>query len=217
MICNSKKKMSEIEGSNNLVPDGLIQSIKNYISIHIKNFKINYEQISETDIEQSYNNQLSSFFNANLSNEIFQFQHEYQRENSRKPDIAVLIKELVLKSDYLSIFDIECKRLNTKLSHVKQYVSEETGGIERFKKNLHGTDLSHSAMIAYVETETFDFWFQKINSWIDKEITKDNSFWNETDYLFKNNNKLYSKHLRHNKTAIELQHFWIDISKQDSN
>lgn len=37
------------------------------------------------------------------------------------------------------------------MQNKKEDVSGNTGGIERFKKNLHGTDLKYSAMIGYIE------------------------------------------------------------------
>jgi len=73
-----------------------------------------------------------------------------------------------------SFFDIECKRINSKLSqqHVSQYVLDTTGGIQRFKLNKHGVDLPQSAMIGCVKTNNFDFFHKKVNSLILVIVTK---------------------------------------------
>jgi hypothetical protein len=214
MLNNQLRSNSGIDAKNNFEPHGVIFKIIQFISIHLQNFKINKSQIDPKNIEESYNNQLSMYLNAKKSDETFQFQHEFIRTNSRKPDIGVPLKAQVLMSDYESVFDIECKRLNTQLSKVKQYVSGNTGGIERFKRNLHGTDLPHSAMIGYIENETNDYWFNEINGWIKNQINFDNIFWTENEYLSETDYLYFkSEHQRINSLSekISLFHFFHRI------
>ena len=91
------------------------------------------------------------------------------------------------------------------------------GGIQRFKNNVHGKNLPYSVMIGYVQSNTFDFWENKIKSWINELIEKDGQFWNKSDLLIECNNsnckKFISKHSRLNcDNIIELHHFWIYIN-----
>ncbi|MDY0015726.1 MAG: hypothetical protein RBS13_05900 [Bacteroidales bacterium] len=93
-----------------------------------------------------------------------------------------------------------------------QYVSGKTGGIQRFKENKHGVGLLYSAMIGYIEIEDFNFWHNKVISWISEK----------TEHLktieIKEIAKLKSKHKRNiEKTPIELIHFWLDLTNQHNN
>jgi type I restriction enzyme M protein len=66
---------------------------------------------------------------------VFSFHNAPHQPNSKEPDIGTVTRTRVLNGNYNSIFDIECKRLNSTLTHVKEYVSGHTGGIERFNKD----------------------------------------------------------------------------------
>lgn len=172
---------------------GTVKTIIKYIYKRLPDFKINYNQVIKGKEEESYNNQLSMYLNACDDFKAFVFQNEYKRNH--KPDIGLGIRTEILSGNYESVFDIECKRLNTNLQHVKQYVSGKTGGIERFKHNQHGTDLPYSAMIGYVEDKDSNYWFHEINSWINKKIKEDNKFWHENEFLI-NKRCLISSHYR---------------------
>ncbi len=203
-----KEKVPSIKG--NLKYPKLINTVIVFIETNLLNFRINFDEIDkkDTDIEPSYNNQLSKYFNACLTNETFQFQHEDKKKNKSRPDIGMQIKATVLQGSYKSFFDIECKRLNTSMKHVNQYVYGKTGGIERFKQNLHGADLEDSAIIGYIENETPDFWLQKINYWIEKQIVKNDIFWSNKDKLIKIENQYISNHQKVNNKFIKIIHFW---------
>ena len=213
------KKKSKKKTDDNFKGDEVILKIIQFIPIHLLNFKINYKEIDKNDnnLESSYNNQLSKYLNACIVRETFQFQHEDKKKNKRRPDIGVPIKAQVLQSNYKSVFDIECKRLNTLMSHVKQYVASVkpngTGGIERFKRNLHGTDLKYSAMIGYIENKNSEFWLNEINSWIKDHSKKDNKFWTDNELLKIQDQNYYSSHKRINSKIkeINLYHFFKEI------
>lgn len=216
MLFNNLPQDTGISIENNFEKHEVIQKIIQFIPIQLIKFQINQNQIDQSDIEGSYNNQLSMYLNACITNEAFQFQHEFKRSNRRRPDIGVAIKTQILLSNYESVFDIECKRLNTSMQphHVKRYVSgetRETGGIERFKRNLHGTNLENSAMIGYIENKTTNFWFEKINSWIENKINEDNEFWKDTELIKNINQNYYSTHKRINAitNSINIFHFFI--------
>lgn len=162
----SNRQTKENKQKDNFKPEGVVLSILSFINSNLPFFVVNKEQVNPNKIESSYNSQLAMFFNARRSMEVFLFQNSPEQENGRIPDIGVPTIQSIINNNYESIFDIECKRLNTQLSHVKQYVSGNTGGIQRFKLNQHGVNLPYSAMIAYVEDETSEYWFEQINMWI---------------------------------------------------
>ena len=120
-----------------------------------------------------------------------------------------------------NIFVFEAKRLDNTLekSREREYVIGLTGGIERFKKEKHAKDLLHAGMIGYVQTDDFNTWENKINTWISDEIIKPSSstlIWDNTDKLFKKNQttqitKYTSSHICISKKQINLTHLWINL------
>ena len=126
-------------------------------------------------------------------------------------------------------FTIEAKRLTTALSNnrEKEYITGNdstklSGGIERFKHNVHGIDLTESALIAYVQKENPTYWFNKINKWINQLITKeiDSTLnWASIDLLvntcgFKDSRlvKFVSISEKIDKTKISLNHYFVDLT-----
>ncbi|OFX31484.1 MAG: hypothetical protein A2X08_16390 [Bacteroidetes bacterium GWA2_32_17] len=192
--------------------DGRIISLLNFLENFLPIFPEKYVK-NIKDSEWELNQELFSFLDIYARNYAFQLIPEYRHKNKSKPDFG--IKEL--KSDETGIyiydqksehfFDIECKRLYDTTKS-KQYVSGKTGGIQRFKENKHGVGLLYSAMIGYIEIEDFNFWHNKVNSWISEK----------TEYLkpveIKKIAKYKSTHKRNiEKTSIELIHFWLNFNK----
>lgn len=121
-------------------------------------------------------------------------------------------------------FVIEAKRLPTPGSRrEKEYVIGNLGGIERFKKEVHGQELRDniSAMIGYIQTNTANHWHNEVNSWIEEQIEicfNSEITWNSQDKLIKGAhfqkdlvNKFISYHQRINLADITLLHYWIDL------
>lgn len=111
---------------------------------------------------------------------------------------------------------IEGKRLHDK--NDKQYVSGNTGGIARFKRNQHGQNLNKACMVGYMENESFTFWRERVNQWIGKEKSKSSDLlWLEDETLSEPAEisatlaRCSSCHQRISNTEIELQHFWVDV------
>ena len=117
------------------------------------------------------------------------------------------------------LFVVEAKLLPapSPISREQEYVkgNKNNGGIERFKTGKHGTGLHKCGMLGFVEQETFDFWKQRINTWISNlSITDD--FWQtdeiltevetETDFAV-----LQSIAHRKPQKNIYLHHLWINI------
>jgi len=211
MISDQKEAIDN--NADNFEIEGIIISIILFLKKHLPSFLVNFNTINPERIEDGYNNQLSMFLNAKLTLEIFQFQHQYERDNKKKPDIGVPITSKILQGDYNSIFDIECKRLNSALVHKKQYVCGATGGIERFKRNEHGTNLISSAIIGYLEDNSVDYWIEKINSWIKNEMINDESFWCNEEYLKEvEQNYCISTHHRITNNSIKLHHLFYTVN-----
>ncbi len=186
--------------------DGKIISLLNFLELHLPDFPSKMKVVENTD-ERIINQKLLRFFSGQNSLFIFIPENlDEKGENISKPDFGVYEKIKVADYNQQRFFDIECKRLYDTTKS-KQYVSGNTGGIQRFKENKHGINLPYSAMIGYVEIENFNFWHKKVNSWISEK---------EEHLQFVEINriaKLKSIHLKNKeKTKIELIHFWVNIN-----
>ena len=209
----SDKQVQLNKSKDNFRPEGIIFSILNFLSSNLPLFVVNKSQINPNKIESSYNNQLSMFLNARRSMEAFLFQNSPEQDNGRIPDIGVFLIKSIVCNNYESIFDIECKRLNTQLSHVKQYVCGNTGGIQRFKLNQHGRNLSYSAMIGYVENQSSEYWFEQINIWItDLCNNKPVSIWSINECPIKTDKEYFISNHPKEKGSIRLFHFLKQIN-----
>ena len=210
MQADKKKTNSNRTVRSDFTKDGKVISALNFLEKYLPLFPEKFVK-NVTHDEWDLNLALFEFLNLNLGNYLFQLIPEQRNVNNGKPDFGV--KEVKLDSvgskfyDQKAehFFDIECKRLNGK--HY-DYVSGNTGGIQRFKDNKHGVDLPQSAMIGYVETKSFSFWQNKVNSWIS----------DKNEYLKLINiqkiAKYKSTHKRRFSTidTIELLHYWINIT-----
>lgn len=149
----------------------------------------------------------------------FIFKGEYMDKSidkNTKVDIAIIYTETY---ETTAFFTIEAKRLRYPKKETKHYVCGDTGGIERFKRELHGKDLSQSAMIGYVEEGKFDDWLVIINYLIKKlceSNKKDSIQWSESDLLKPLNVNVHlaqysSEHFRISSTPIFLTHLWVKM------
>ena len=153
--------------------------------------------------------------------------------NSRRDDIGVraiegITIDTISYPDNKPFFVLEAKRLDSKIGkkRKKEYVVGrvdgdkyiDSGGIERFKKEIHGVGLNYVGMIGYMQTDNFDTWFEKINTWIKEEINSPSSeglSWSNQDELKKvKKNSLFvthnSKH-KCNTKEIDMYHIWLKL------
>ncbi len=173
------------------------------------------------------------------SNHPFYFHHGYleQPESGHSPevDIGTIIKDegLVVSdktySQEHSFFSLEAKRLpSPEKKREREYLvsHDDTprGGVERFKRCIHGKELKYSAIIGYIQGENFDYWIVKLNSWIDQLIQDPDSMWHEDDKLVAGPKEhfyfqLLSDNPRYLKGTpvekIKLFHFWINLVPSD--
>lgn len=201
----------------------LIEFIEETLLVFQKQFK------GEVDTsEEVLNEHLGKTLNYQSKPLPFIFQQEtiqkQKKGQNRKVDIGVFKHYAETKP----FFTIEAKRLTTSLSsnREKEYVTGNdstklSGGIERFKHNVHGTDLTESALIAYVQKESPTHWFDKINKWINQLINKEIESilnWTSNDFLtntcgFKDVRlaKFVSISEKTDRTKISLNHYFVNL------
>jgi len=162
---------------------------------------------------------------------------ETERGDSPSVDMGVISKQeegVVIGSKCFSnketFFSMEAKRLcKITAAREKEYLIgriekgkyKVCGGIERFKKEIHGKGLQYGAMIGYVQEYDFDYWYDSINSWVDELITGtiDNAMtWTEKDklsiiYKRQKTAKFKSENSRE-KGSIFLFHLWVNLVKR---
>jgi hypothetical protein len=94
-----------------------------------------------------------------------------------------------------------------------------SGGMERFKQEIHGKNLTHVGMIGYMQTDDFDSWLKKINTYIDEEIVSLSSkelIWEEKDKLNIDKKEIIyqtfkSEHKCISEKNIKMYHIWVDL------
>jgi len=149
----------------------------------------------------------------------FEFQPEKSQKmpkgHDKRVDMAVRINTCDI--DMEVIYCIEAKKLPTDSpggAREKEYVSGQTGGIERFKNEAHGKDdagrlLPRNGMVAYVTKQGLQHWHKQINQWILNEK------WPQNETLIPNYfspiGMLTSTHLRVSGDKMQLTHFWVII------
>jgi hypothetical protein len=178
--------------------------------------------------EEVLNEHLDKTLNYYSKSQPFFFQSETRQKqlkgNDRKVDIGVFKHY----ADNYPFFTIEAKRLSNLIpkNREKEYVigSDSTklsGGIERFKHNVHGVNLNHSAIIGYVQNEDVKYWYTNINIWIQELIDGkilSSLKWISNDSL-KNTcgltdlrlAKFISESEKIDKSKINLNHYFVNL------
>ena len=205
-----------------LEPSAHVVSIVIFLERHLDGFINLYrEKYSRISIEPVITQKIEMYLNPFLKEELSTFNltkeyvvNDYPERKSPQCDLA-----FYLDRNDRAIFCIEAKRL---FDYNKEYVYSNTGisgGIERFKKGIHGEGLTHSAMFGYVQKHDFEYWYSKINKWIDEIIIDDSQEieWNKNDKLIKvscnsKTAKLISDSKRE-KDSIVLYHIWLNLAK----
>lgn len=180
---------------------------------------------SEEELTQHLVKTLAYYANRKMPSFIFQQEtiQKQEKGQNRKVDIGVFLHY----KDDAPFFTLEAKRLPTfPKKREKEYVigdddQKYSGGIERFKRNLHGVNLKESAMIAYVQSGDCSHWSLLINSWIQDLIDNSSNStlqWTKSDLLKESknrNNEYYKYHSTNTKTdgtSIVLHHYLVNIS-----
>jgi hypothetical protein len=125
----------------------------------------------------------------------------------------------------LPLFVVESKRLpvpNQRKLREREYVlgHKTNGGIERYKKEIHGKNLDECGMLGFIEKNTRSYWLNKINNWI-LELAMENPEWNDNEQLaIKENSNDYSylvsiAHRQITNTDVLLHHWWIICNNEN--
>lgn len=181
--------------------------------------------------EDGLNSKLTRFITNAVDQENFfanrESMEDERRGNSAATDIGIYLKVNPDSGiDPPRITAFEGKRLSTKLPKKRrcEYVigHEEKGkhvpygGIERFKRDIHGKNLNHAGMIGYLQNETAEIWYDKINTWI-RELCSQSSEprWSEKEQLRpkKNNGPVteYESVVKRTNDELQMTHLWINL------
>lgn len=184
----------------------------------------------QTRSERELTAQLGAYLNAAARGrlDVVQFQTEVPDEvqRGRSLDLAAQPSGQPLYvagrryTKFQVLLPIECKRLPTPAEarrDPREYVTSEDmvqGGIQRFKKGVHGAGHGLAVMIAYVQADGSEVWLRRINAWISELASSDGSW--ESELLTEDSPRgaVYrarSRHRRDASLAIELQHLWIEV------
>jgi len=162
---------------------------------------------------------------------LFDFFPEFPQTDRRRVDLGVHAAEeegLYVANQMYGLDDVfytlEAKRLPTPdRRREREYVvgngAKQSGGIERFKENLHGDSLLYSGMIAYIQEDRKPSWLANINQWIadlaTHPPTNGHATWGQNDLLRQETTatprvrEFSSHHHRAHGSPIQLWHFWL--------
>lgn len=190
--------------------------------------------------EKGLNQELCIMLNSYVTRKgyPFWFEKDYMEEpgkgDSPQPDFGVIsnlpdpaVINSKCYSNGKSFFSAEAKRLDTiSRQREKEYLVGraekgkfiECGGVERFKKEIHGKSLKYAAIIGYVQKYDFDYWHHTINAWINELVNGSivsSVKWSVNDRLVEeykrtNTAKFRSENSR-KKDSIFLCHLWVNL------
>ncbi len=221
-------------GTLSSAPDG---SIIDHIFAHVRSVLMEFKAKSD-DNENAITNKLCKALEFKKPPEYPYFFHHQNIEDETEntsTDFAAFGTFAYAQETGLEDLDnapalikFEAKRLSTAIpkKREREYVIGEyengtqiknSGGIERFKNERHGKDVTHAGMIAYIQTDTFSNWLTKINSWISDEIKKPSDVqltWQDADLLSSSRvaatvSEYRSISVRLSGRTITLRHLWV--------
>lgn len=189
--------------------------------------------ISETNLTSqlcAYLNSASRFSEGWDSLQ-FKVEESDEHQKGRKIDLVVSPRGSIVwaqgrkYTQYDTLLPIECKRLPTpkgKKRDDREYVINQkatTGGIQRFKAGDHSAAHSLAAMIAYVQAESSETWYDRLNVWIKELDDPTHTGWSTKDLMHIDSSDtqlgltvLRSLHSREKGLSeIEIRHLWIEM------
>ena len=223
-------------------PNQPIITVLNYVEKMLPCF-IEESKSEQIKNENGLAQKLNRILLVNLNDEYpFSFDKEGMEDetkgNSPAIDIDVVAKECIsVNTKFIKrgkrFFALEAKLLgNTASYREKEYViGHDTaegkhiscGGIERFKKSIHGNGLNQCGMIGYMFDKNFDVWYKQINNWIEELTLTDTDstiIWSQEDKLiFKSQTHLKANYTSKNariKSGSEIDpvfiyHIWVNL------
>ena len=202
-----------------------IDSIIIFVYEHLSKWRTKLK-LSYNESEEVLNANLSKYLNVNARDTLFHFSHEEPQGKKRFVDISACYNSNEHYDESITVF--ECKRLSKTLPKDRkdEYVTGHkniTGGIQRFKLEVHGKEHETVGMIGYVQTGTCSEWQKTINNFIGGLCCKPDEnglCWNQDEHLNtigldEKNGKSHCKsiHTRITKPNITIHHLWVDMQK----
>ncbi len=189
--------------------------------------------------EKGLNSSLCDFLDVKSRTHLpmARFKHEAPQTAERTVDIGVhgLDEVTTVGTRSYSIDEpflvVECKRLPSPggKDREREYVSgfhpngSPTGGIQRFKLSLHGSQVEVAAIVGYIENHDSGHWHEEINQWLANLVTSqsiDGTMWAASERLqelltdTENTAWCDSEHTRIGNCItpeIHVRHIWITM------
>ncbi len=193
---------------------------------------VRYVQSEKIHNENGLNRNLSLFLERwfRLKNLPFSSQPE-SMENARcgnSPAVDIGIHYMLCDSETCppKVTVIEGKRLDAgiKKQRRREYVYGHyengkhicCGGMERFKKDIHGRNQKSAVLLGYMQTDSFNKWYTKVNAWIAELSDNGNSHgWSTKELLSAmTKDSLFARsesHLYRTTDTLQLVHLWVDL------
>jgi hypothetical protein len=223
MICNSIDRTIAI-GDKRLDYKIIVNKVVDFLDHTIDGFPEFLSNSTFYGKNEKDNNQMLVTYLNNCTSDFFYIdtfrfsfiKDTYIESSNYNPDIGVMLGNK-MASTTNSFFHIECKLLPARAGHEREYVQGKLGGIQRFKEGNHGKKMDYSAMVGYVQSESFERWYEKINFWIDELIQSVNElYWQNEDKIIPRSTESYQKYtsshtrLQH-ENPITLYHYWVRV------
>ena len=188
-------------------------------------------KLSYNESEVNLNANLTKYLdlNARENEKGYLFSHEEPQGKRHIIDIAACPYNKEHYDEPIIVF--ECKRLTAMVAKERkdEYVTghkEITGGIQRFKLEVHGKEHEIVGMIGYVQSSTCSEWQETVNNCIDDLCSGSDEHglsWTKDEHLNtverdEMEGKLYSKsiHPRITKLDITIHHLWVNMHLYNS-
>ena len=207
----------------------LVSSIFDFVYDQLAKWRDDPARSDESN-EEILNSQLCDFLNfeSRLAEKPYIFKHEEAQAKGRRVDLSVKPTPesiaILSCSKYDNITVLEGKRLPTPngKGRQKEYLCGEekiTGGVERFKKNLHGNTVTEAGLIGYIQKGNCRTHRQQINTWIAELAQQHPTAWSTTEQLSSFNENTQKKtatatsiHQRKTGSSIKLHHIWVEMN-----
>jgi len=210
-----------------VAPNFEVDLVLSFIDKYIPDFPPYYQSVKDSEKENRISDILVHHFELckNITGGYFPFRfskNPTQPESDKETDIGVFVMTRNRKP--IPIVEFEAKRFSAS-SNNKEYVCGLRGGIERFKRGHHSSDLKVCGMFGYVHNRTSPDWIEKVNNWI-KELSENNvdptiDWTDSKEYLIKVDSfpqvqKLFSSHFRKlPEDRIILWHYLIELAAKN--
>jgi hypothetical protein len=233
--------MSVASGANNLaigsITEGPTSTLAERTLEFVESELVAWRDDPDRSPEQSeerLNAQLCKFLNVAASEHfpMVLFSHEEKQTGARRVDIAANpSRGTIIGKVYHSIYDpfivFEGKRLPApSKDREREYVTggvEKSGGIQRFKRGLHGAKQETAVIVGYIQKSSPTSWLTQLNEWIvseaatpgvvDEQWAEDEPLAGFVHDVVNRSARSSSKHRRENSCTniIQLCHLWIEM------